>query len=235
MTKVHVFPYSPRPGTATAAADSVPAATKDRARACASAFAGLLPWRAGGEDRARGRRPRRPPWTRLRRRLFAVVRRRPRSASSFALGRVPSPRRGSPRRLRALPLLHLVREGESTSTPATGFVAVRRHPPEGRDAPAWCSPSGRLEFPRDLGFPAEEAKRMLEFVAETAKVAGARRLPARGERRPGCRARRSSTCTGTSSAGGSGEPADDADRQARERAQGGDGSRETVSDATRCA
>jgi threonylcarbamoyladenosine tRNA methylthiotransferase MtaB len=28
LTKVHVFPYSPRPGTATAAADSVPAAVK---------------------------------------------------------------------------------------------------------------------------------------------------------------------------------------------------------------
>jgi threonylcarbamoyladenosine tRNA methylthiotransferase MtaB len=28
MTKVHVFPYSPRPGTATAAADTVPAAVK---------------------------------------------------------------------------------------------------------------------------------------------------------------------------------------------------------------
>ncbi len=28
MTKVHVFPYSPRPGTATAAADTVPASVK---------------------------------------------------------------------------------------------------------------------------------------------------------------------------------------------------------------
>jgi threonylcarbamoyladenosine tRNA methylthiotransferase MtaB len=28
ITKVHVFPYSPRPGTATAADDNVPAATK---------------------------------------------------------------------------------------------------------------------------------------------------------------------------------------------------------------
>jgi threonylcarbamoyladenosine tRNA methylthiotransferase MtaB len=28
MTKVHVFPYSPRPGTATAAADTVPARVK---------------------------------------------------------------------------------------------------------------------------------------------------------------------------------------------------------------
>jgi threonylcarbamoyladenosine tRNA methylthiotransferase MtaB len=30
VTKVHVFPYSPRPGTATAADDSVPAAVKKR-------------------------------------------------------------------------------------------------------------------------------------------------------------------------------------------------------------
>jgi threonylcarbamoyladenosine tRNA methylthiotransferase MtaB len=28
MTKVHVFPYSPRPGTRTAAADTVPSAVK---------------------------------------------------------------------------------------------------------------------------------------------------------------------------------------------------------------
>jgi threonylcarbamoyladenosine tRNA methylthiotransferase MtaB len=48
VTKVHVFPYSPRPGTATAAADSVPAHVKrhrsERLRE-ASRFASLARWR----------------------------------------------------------------------------------------------------------------------------------------------------------------------------------------------
>jgi threonylcarbamoyladenosine tRNA methylthiotransferase MtaB len=55
VTKVHVFPYSPRPGTATAAADTVPAAVKrergERLRA-ASRRASLARWRGklGRED-----------------------------------------------------------------------------------------------------------------------------------------------------------------------------------------
>ncbi len=55
MTKVHVFPYSPRPGTATAAADTVPAAAKrDRGARLreASRVASLARWREklGRED-----------------------------------------------------------------------------------------------------------------------------------------------------------------------------------------
>jgi threonylcarbamoyladenosine tRNA methylthiotransferase MtaB len=55
ITKVHVFPYSPRPGTVTAARDSVPAAVKKergaRLRAL-SAEASLARWRSklGSED-----------------------------------------------------------------------------------------------------------------------------------------------------------------------------------------
>jgi len=55
VTKVHVFPYSPRPGTATAAADTVPAATK-RERSTrlreASQAASVSRWRKkiGRED-----------------------------------------------------------------------------------------------------------------------------------------------------------------------------------------
>jgi len=48
VTKVHVFPYSPRPGTATAAADTVPAAVKrERSRRLreASRAASLARWR----------------------------------------------------------------------------------------------------------------------------------------------------------------------------------------------
>jgi threonylcarbamoyladenosine tRNA methylthiotransferase MtaB len=55
ITKVHVFPYSPRPGTATAADDSVPAATKKERSArlrAASQAACERRWRAklGGRD-----------------------------------------------------------------------------------------------------------------------------------------------------------------------------------------
>jgi threonylcarbamoyladenosine tRNA methylthiotransferase MtaB len=49
ITKVHVFPYSPRPGTATAAADSVPAAVKRERSARLreqSRLASLERWRA---------------------------------------------------------------------------------------------------------------------------------------------------------------------------------------------
>ncbi len=48
VTKVHVFPYSPRPGTATAAADTVPASVKrDRSERLreASRVASLARWR----------------------------------------------------------------------------------------------------------------------------------------------------------------------------------------------
>jgi threonylcarbamoyladenosine tRNA methylthiotransferase MtaB len=55
ITKVHVFPYSPRPGTATAAADPVPAAVKKERAArlrAASDAACLRHWRRklGSED-----------------------------------------------------------------------------------------------------------------------------------------------------------------------------------------
>ena len=55
ITKVHVFPYSPRPGTATAAHDPVPAQLKKERSArlrAASHSASLARWRAkiGRED-----------------------------------------------------------------------------------------------------------------------------------------------------------------------------------------
>jgi threonylcarbamoyladenosine tRNA methylthiotransferase MtaB len=55
LTKVHVFPYSPRPGTRTAAADTVPASVKRERSArlrALSAEACSRRWRAkvGGED-----------------------------------------------------------------------------------------------------------------------------------------------------------------------------------------
>jgi threonylcarbamoyladenosine tRNA methylthiotransferase MtaB len=55
MTKVHVFPYSPRPGTVTAARDTVPASVKKERSACLRAVshaACLARWRTkvGRED-----------------------------------------------------------------------------------------------------------------------------------------------------------------------------------------
>src|SRR5207245_8258908 len=55
ITKVHVFPYSPRPGTATAAADAVPPAVKKNRSARLRAYsdaACLARWRTkiGRED-----------------------------------------------------------------------------------------------------------------------------------------------------------------------------------------
>ncbi|MGZ4354430.1 MAG: MiaB/RimO family radical SAM methylthiotransferase [Gaiellaceae bacterium] len=62
MTKVHVFPYSPRPGTRTAAADTVPATVKRERSArlrAASHEACLARWRSkvGADDRVLVDRP----------------------------------------------------------------------------------------------------------------------------------------------------------------------------------
>ena len=76
ITKVHVFPYSPRPGTRTAADDPVPAAVKKERSArlrAASDAACRARWREPGRERRR--RARRPAGPRLRRRLHAVARR----------------------------------------------------------------------------------------------------------------------------------------------------------------
>jgi 2-methylthioadenine synthetase len=77
VTKVHVFPYSPRPGTATAAEDPVPAAVKKRRGAqlrADSHEACLERWRSklGTTDEVLVDRP----GSRVRRRLLAVARRR---------------------------------------------------------------------------------------------------------------------------------------------------------------
>ena len=65
----------------------------------------------------------------------------------------------------------LVREGDHVAT-APGFVAIKDLNPK---APVHLLvlPERHVETFRDIGeFPAEEAKRMLEFVAETARAAG---------------------------------------------------------------
>ena len=76
LTKLHVFPYSPRPGTRTADDDRVSAEVKKERSARLRAFSDEACRDAlGAEGRRDGRRPDRParPW--LRRRLLAVARR----------------------------------------------------------------------------------------------------------------------------------------------------------------
>jgi histidine triad (HIT) family protein len=64
-----------------------------------------------------------------------------------------------------------VREGEHVHA-AEGFVAIRDIRPQA-DTHLLVLPERHVDTFRDIGaFPAEEAKRMLEFVADTARVAG---------------------------------------------------------------
>jgi histidine triad (HIT) family protein len=64
-----------------------------------------------------------------------------------------------------------VREGDHVHA-AEGFVAVRDINPKA-DAHLLVLPERHVSSFREVSeFPAEEAKRMLEFVAETARVAG---------------------------------------------------------------
>ena len=65
----------------------------------------------------------------------------------------------------------LYREGEPIHK-AEGFVALRDINPQA-DTHLLVIPERHVETFRDIGeFPPEEAKRMLEFVADTARAAG---------------------------------------------------------------
>jgi histidine triad (HIT) family protein len=82
----------------------------------------------------------------------------------------PSRRRGS-----SLPddclFCKLVREGEHLNS-AEGFVAVRDINPKA-DTHLLVIPERHVETFRDIGeFPPDEARRMLVFIADTARVAG---------------------------------------------------------------
>lgn len=65
----------------------------------------------------------------------------------------------------------LVREGDHVAK-ADGFVAIRDIAPKA-DTHLLVLPERHVDTFRDVGaFPADEAKRMLEFVARTASEAG---------------------------------------------------------------
>ncbi|MGZ4302308.1 MAG: HIT domain-containing protein [Gaiellaceae bacterium] len=94
----------------------------------------------------------------------------PPSASSSASAAPRSPRRGS-----SLPddclFCRLVDEGDHVAR-RDGFVAIRDINPRA-DTHLLVLPERHVATFRDVGeFPADEAKRMLDFVAETAQQAG---------------------------------------------------------------
>ena len=93
-----------------------------------------------------------------------------RSASLFAFARQPSCRRGF-----ALPddclFCRLYREGDHVAK-ADGFVAIRDTDPKA-DTHLLVLPERHVDSFREVAaFPPEEAKRMLDFVAETARQVG---------------------------------------------------------------
>jgi histidine triad (HIT) family protein len=94
----------------------------------------------------------------------------PRSASSCAFAPPPSPRTGS-----SLPedclFCRLAVEGDHVHA-ADGFAAIRDIAPKA-ETHLLVLPVRHVDTFRDVGaFPADEAKRMLDFVAETAREAG---------------------------------------------------------------
>ena len=172
ITRVHAFPYSPRPGTATAAADTVPIAVKKERSARLRALSDELSrrrWasRVGSTDRVLVDRPGRgygadyTPW------LVdgEVGRLLPHAPSE-------SPRRESlPSPPESCLFCRLVAEGDHVHA-ADGFVAIRDINPIA-ETHILVLPERHVDTFRDIdAFPDEEAGGMLRFVAETAKAAG---------------------------------------------------------------
>jgi histidine triad (HIT) family protein len=90
-------------------------------------------------------------------------------------GSSASAERASPRRGFSLPedclFCRLVKEGDHVAK-VEGFVAIRDINPRA-DTHLLVLPERHVPSFREIGeFPADEAKRMLEFVAETAREAG---------------------------------------------------------------
>ena len=172
LTKVHVFPYSPRPGTRTAAEDTVPSAVKAERSARLRALSDELcrrRWvtKLGSTDLVLVDRPGRgygddyTPWL-VEAPVGELVRARATGVTS---------RRGAGRCLLDCLFCRLVREGDHVHA-ADGFVAIRDIAPKA-ETHLLVIPERHVDTFRDIAeFPPDEAKRMLEFVAETAIRAG---------------------------------------------------------------
>ena len=155
-----------RPGAARGQEGARRAASRARraSSACAAGSAKL------GTRRRRARRPAGP---RLRRRLLALARRRARRRARVACGPARVTRGGDPCRSRVTTASSAASSARATYVhPPTGFVAINDINPQ---APVHVLvlPERHVDTFRDVGeFAADEAKRMLEFVAETAAKAG---------------------------------------------------------------
>ena len=170
---MHVFPYSPRPGTVTAADDPVPAAVKKERGARLRELSRELSarrWRTklGATEHVLVDRPGRgygddySPW---------LV-----DAPVGALVRARAARRdrgGNPCRSRMRTVCSAAsRKQGAYRHKAKGFVAIDDINPQ---APVHVLvlPERHVDTFRDVGeFDARETKRMLEFVAETAEKVG---------------------------------------------------------------
>ena len=135
-----------------------------------------------GARRRRARRPARPG---VRRRLLPVARARMRRSASWSRVRgARGLRRGDPRRVNDDCLFcTLYRDGDHVAA-TDGFVAIRDINPQ---APTHLLvlPERHIDSFREIGeFPPDEAKRMLDFVAEVAAGDGLDGLPCRRQRRP---------------------------------------------------
>ena len=201
ITKVHVFPYSPRPGTATAAHDPVPPAGEEGAqRAAARRLARGVPARAGARRSAREDvvlvdRPGRgygddySPW------LVDAPRRRARARPRR--GRLGG---GDPRCLTTASSAGSSARATTSRQRTEGFVAISDIDPTRRHAPARHPRAAR----RDASARSASSRRTRRSGCSTSSP---RRRATRGSRTTASSStsaraagRRSSTCTGTSSA-----------------------------------
>ena len=191
--QVHVFPYSPRPGTTTPAEDTCAAACEEEAKRQAA--------------RALGRRLPRPVAEKVGRADVVLVDRPGRgygadyspwlvdgSVGELVLvhGRAVT-RRGS-----SLPddCLFCKLDREATRREGRRLRRDPGHQPQAETHLLMPPGAPRRDVPRRRRVPADEAKRMLDFVAEVARGAGSR-TTACSSTSVAAAARRSSTYIGT--------------------------------------
>ena len=172
LTKVHVFPYSPRPGTRTADDDPVPPEVKKERSARLRALSDEA-CRARWEQKVGARTsssstgpaaataPTTRPGSSTRR-----------SGSSSASAPRAVTRGGDPCRcLTTASSAGSCTDGDHVAK-ADGFVAIRDINPQA-ETHLLVMPERHVDTFRDVAeFPADEAKRMLDFVAEVARGAG---------------------------------------------------------------